>query len=756
MEQIAGDLFPEPTLDQLVATGFQRNNITTNEGGVVPEEYEAIYAKDRAETIGGGYLGLTVGCATCHNHKFAPIAQSEFYALTAFFRNTTQYVMDGNVSDPPPILVVPEASDRQRWYDLRAEAAETEAEIAWRAASVDAAFTEWLATDAYRALRSPLDRASEWMRLDLDAADGPVFRMEGGAHPVTFEGGAHVGEGPHGQPALSFGPDAAARLPSLPLDSDTPFSLALWIHQPEAEGNFVVAGQYDPEDGSRGWSMTIGSRQLSFRMTGDEDPEGPGRPSPRIAPSNLKRMPPGEWTHVVITHDGTGERAGLNVFRNGEAVEASGSEFFTKVVGGIRTGRPLLLGRAATPGRGGRDDLEMRHFAGGGIADLRIFNRALTVQEARVVSLWPALESARAKRLDALDDTERKALRLYFLSVEDDAYQRLLARSRAIEREWREMRRRGGVTHVMHERLDTEPEAYVLYRGMYDQPRERVAAGVPAVLPPMAASMPRNRLGLARWLVDDANPLTSRVTVNRFWQQVFGSGLVTTSEDFGAQGDAPTHPELLDWLATEFRGVRLGRQALLPHASHVRHLPAVRRGDPREAGARPREPAALPRPAVPDGRRDGARLRARRQRSVGSHRGWPERPALPAGRRLVDGGDAAEQHAPLPAGRGRQALPAQPLHVLEALRAAAGDGDLQRPDARALHGAAGADEHAAPGARRDERPAVRRGLAPSRAARPARGGRLRCAARLRHHATRRPPVPCRRARRGEADLRAAA
>ena len=553
VEQVAGDLLPEPTLDQLVATGFQRNNITTNEGGVVPEEYEAIYAKDRAETIGGVYLGLTVGCATCHDHKFDPIAQSEFYALTAFFRNTTQYVMDGNVSDPPPILVVPEASDRQRWYDLRAEAAETEAGIARRAESVDAAFTEWLATGAYRAVRSPLDRASEWMRLDLDAAGGPVFRMDGEAHPVTLEGGAHVGEGPHGQPALSFGSGAAARLPSLPLDADTPFSLALWIYQPEAEGNFAVAGQYDLDDGSRGWSMTIGSRQLSFRMTGDEDPEGPGRPSPRIAPSNLKRMPPGEWTHVVITHDGSGERAGLNVFRNGEVVEASGSEYFTQVVGSIRTGRPLLLGRGATRGRGGRDDLEMRYFDGGGIADLRIFNRALTVQEARAVSLWPAIERARAKLLHALDDAEREALRLYFLSVEDAAYKRLLARSHAIEREWREMRRRGGVTHVMHERPDTEPEAHVLYRGMYDQPHERVPAGVPAALPPMAASLPRNRLGLARWLVDDANPLTSRVTANRFWQQVFGTGLVATSEDFGAQGDTPTHPELLDWLASEFR-----------------------------------------------------------------------------------------------------------------------------------------------------------------------------------------------------------
>ena len=554
VEQIAGDLLPAPTLDQLVATGFQRNNITTNEGGVVPEEYEALYAKDRAETIGGVYLGLTVGCATCHDHKFDPIAQSEFYALTAFFRNTTQYVMDGNVSDPPPILVVPEESDRQLWYELREEAAETEAAIARRAAAVDAALTEWLATGAYRALRSPLDPASEWMRLDLDAAAGPVFRMDGRAHPVVLEGDARVGVGPHGQPALSFGSESAARLPSLPLDADTPFSLALWIYQPEAEGNFVVAGQYDPEDGSRGWSMTLGSRQLAFRMTGDEDPEGPGRPSPRIAPSNLKRMPPGAWTHVVITHDGSGERAGLHVFRDGEVVEASGSEFFTKVIGSIRTGRPFLLGREATRERGGRDDREMRYFDGGGIADLRVFNRALTVQEARVVSLWPALERARAKRLDALDDAEREALRHYFLSVEDAAYKRFLARALSIERDWREMRRRGGVTHVMHERPDGEPEAHVLYRGMYDQPRERVAAGVPAALPPMAASLPRNRLGLARWLVDDANPLTSRVTVNRFWQQVFGTGLVATSEDFGAQGDPPTHPELLDWLAADFRG----------------------------------------------------------------------------------------------------------------------------------------------------------------------------------------------------------
>ena len=553
LEQVAGDLLPEPSLDQLVASGFQRNNITTNEGGVVPEEYEAIYAKDRAETIGNVFLGLTVGCATCHDHKFDPIRQSEFYAMTAFFRNTTQYVMDGNVSDPPPILVVPQEEDRDLWHSLREEAADVEARMAHRAEAVDAAFAEWLATGEHQTLRSPLEDEAQWMRLDLGAGGGPIFELDGQRHPVALEGGAQIEAGPHGHAALRFGDEAWASLPPVPLDTDTPFSISLWIHQPEQEGNYVVAGQYDADDDNRGWSMDIGSRQLSFRMTGEPDAEGEGRPSPRVAPSNLRRLPPGEWTHIVITHDGTGERAGMNVFRNGDVVEASGSEYFTRAIGSVRTGLPLELGRGRTRGRGGRDELEMRYFSGGGIADLRVFNRPLTAQEAKVVSLWSTLEQARDEHPDALDEAAREALRLYYLSVKDERYRGLVARGQEIEREWREMRRRGGVTHVMNERADSEAAAHVLDRGMYDQPLERVLAGTPAALPPMEESWPRDRLGLARWLIDAGNPLTSRVTVNRFWQQVFGTGLVTTSEDFGAQGDPPTHPALLDWLALEFR-----------------------------------------------------------------------------------------------------------------------------------------------------------------------------------------------------------
>jgi hypothetical protein len=195
---------------------------------------------------------------------------------------------------------------------------------------------------------------------------------------------------------------------------------------------------------------------------------------------------------------------------------------------------------------------EVRHFGGGGIADLRVFNRVLTVNEARVVSEWQMLQGARAKAPGSLSVEERDTLRVRYLSVDDDEYRGLVARQQRIAREWREVRRRGSITHVMHESPDTVPEAHVLSRGMYDQPLERVLAGTPAALPPMADSLPRNRLGLARWLVDDENPLTSRVTVNRFWQQVFGTGIVTTSEDFGAQGEIPSHPNLLDYLAVEF------------------------------------------------------------------------------------------------------------------------------------------------------------------------------------------------------------
>ena len=551
LEQIAGDLLPDPGLDRLVATGFHRCNITTNEGGVIPEEYEAIYAKDRADTTGMVFLGLTVGCATCHDHKFDPISQREFYALTAFFRNTTQYVMDGNISDPPPVLVVPEAQGLDRWDRLRREAGEVEAGIASRAASVGGAFSDWLAADRHRSLQTPLEASAELLRLRLGRKASA--EIEGKRKKVVLRQGARVREGPaRNQRSLRFGEESWAELPSLELDTDTPFSIALSYYQPKVVGTFAVMGQSDPEDHSRGWALISRSRQLVLTLTGERPaPEKPAS-SVQIRPINTRRLSPGEWTHIVLTYDGSGERAGLALYWNGETIESQGSEYFTRVEGSIRTDQPLYLGRGLTK-VGDLAVPEVSSFSGGGIADLRIYNRAISAPEAKLVSLWPNLEGASNKKAQALTPEERSALRLYYLAVEDDQYRRLMARAREIEREWREVRRRGGITHVMQERADSQPQAHVLYRGLYDQPRELVKAETPSALPPMAASWPRNRLGLARWLIAPSNPLTARVVVNRYWQEVFGTGLVETSDDFGSQGKRPSHPDLLDWLAVEFR-----------------------------------------------------------------------------------------------------------------------------------------------------------------------------------------------------------
>ena len=548
LDQIAGDLLPEPTLDQLIATGFQRNNITTNEGGVVIEEYEAIYAKDRAETIGSVFMGLTVGCATCHDHKFDPISQREFYALTAFFRNTTQYVMDGNISDPPPTLVVPRDDDRDTWYRLREEVGELEDAMTERLGTVETAFAKWLASDAHRDVDAPLGAGPELLRLDLDSGEGPAVIVDGETQPLVLHGEVRIEPGPNGLPALLFGDESSAELPPLELDTDTPFSLAMWIHMPEAEGSYTVASQSDPHDADRGWQVTLGARELYFRLRGDRAGPGRGATSISINPNNTQRLTPGQWTHIVFTHDGSGERGGLHIYRDGDRVPEQGSEFFAKVQGRIRTDRPFYLGRHDR-----RTEGSAQYFSGGGIADVRVFDRVLSVEEASVLSNWSAIRTAAAKALEELTADERQSLLLSYANTNDEEYRRLSARRLEIDAEWRELRRRGTVTHVMQELPGSKAAAHVLYRGMYDQPRERVLAGTPAALPPMPEDLPRNRLGLAHWLVDETNPLMARVTVNRFWQQVFGTGLVTTSEDFGAQGDVPSHPELFDYLATEFR-----------------------------------------------------------------------------------------------------------------------------------------------------------------------------------------------------------
>ena len=657
VEQIAGDLLPNPTLDQFVATGFQRCNMTTNEGGVIPEEYEVIYAKDRADTTGMVFLGLTVGCATCHDHKFDPIAQRDFYSLTAFFRNTTQFVMDGNVSDPPPVLVVPAEDDRDEWNKLRTMAAETDAALERLVSSVngvdavDEDFTAWLESGEYRSIKSPLEASAEAMKLSLNGK--PEIERGERRDAVSLHADTSRGKGPDKDtPALLFGEDSWAESPPLDLDGDKAFSITMWVYHPNDAGSFIVAGQDDPDDGNRGWTFAISERQLSFKMTGDKLEGDDGRSSVLIIPNNLRRLPAAEWTHVTVTHDGSGERAGLRFYMNGEIIPVQGSEYFTKVEGSVRVDRPFLLGKGVNRGRGGRGEIQTRYMNGGGIADLRVFNRPISVQEAKVVSQWSVLKRASAKRPKKLTSKERDALRLYYLARVHKQYQTLMARKAEIESSWRELRRRGGVTHVMQEVLDKEPEAHILNRGMYDQRKVAGQGQHTARLAPHGRFASPQPAGPGQVDCRRRQPAHRARHRQPLLAASFRDGTCQHQRRLRLPGRTAVPSRVARLACGAVPRVGLGCQGLFPHAGDLRDVPPVvgdQRGQDREGCGKP---PAVPRSPFPHGRRNGSRLRLGRQRFAGTQDWRSEREALSTGGRLGRCRHALQQHPQLQARHG--------------------------------------------------------------------------------------------------------
>jgi len=541
IEQIAGDLLPNRTMEQQIASGFQRCNVTTNEGGVIAEEVEAMYAKDRADTTGMVWMGLTVGCASCHDHKFDPISQKDFYSFTAFFRNTTQDPMDGNVSDTPPILVVPKEQDKSRWLQLNEELSAVKSRMQQKREHRNKPFERWLDSPSRRSLASPVDPGSQLLHLSVEH-DVRVTTKEH-ERSIELSTGLTLGPGAtENRTALHFGKEASLELPHVDyFAADKPFSIAVWVYQPTGSGNFALMSQTDPKDQSRGWTIGIGARTPSLRLIGD------GGKQIEISAGFQQQLKPGTWNHLVVTYDGSRELAGLGLFLNGRSIPTQHTFATTEhLKGEIRTSSPLRLGYE------GSQENE-KYFEGGAIADLRIYSRVLSKEEAHLAAHWFVMDDSRDKQSAQLSGLERDVLHLRFLNSDDATYRKMTARLEALLTEARAIRKRGAVTHVMEENRDTLPMAHILFRGQYDQPRDKVNPNVPAALPPMPASYPRNRQGLGQWLVSSANPLTARVTVNRFWQEVFGTGIVKTAEDFGSQGEAPSHPELLDWLAVEFR-----------------------------------------------------------------------------------------------------------------------------------------------------------------------------------------------------------
>jgi hypothetical protein len=505
IDQLAGDLLPNPTLDQRIATGFIRCGVTTNEAGIIEDEYAEIYAKDRADTISAVYLGLTVGCATCHDHKFDPIGQKDFYALGAFFRNTTQRVMDDNAPDSAPVVVVPRPEDRDAWTKVSAQltAARSGLEEASRKAA--GPFDQWMAQRRSVPATMPLGEAAEIFNAHLS--------ME---RPLRFtkNEGVEYKDAPR-------------------LDAEKPFSIDVSFYFPRAEQGYTIAAHNNPNEKNRGWIIDVGARVPGFRITGD------GGRTMQIRAAHLEQLQPGSWNNLVVTYDGSRQQSGLSLYVNGRAIPTQGrGDQNVDISGDIAVDTPLVLGRS---------------LPDGAIEDFRIFNRVVSESEAKLLNQWPILQSVLPLDSAQLGAAGRNALLTYFLLNEYEPFRKLARKQNDLSLEAKAIARRGAVSLVMEERKDTKPTAWVLYRGAYDQRRQQVEAATPAVLPPMTSAMPRNRLGFAQWLFIEDQPLTARVAVNRMWQEIFGTGIVKTVDDFGSQGEPPTHPELLDWMAVDFR-----------------------------------------------------------------------------------------------------------------------------------------------------------------------------------------------------------
>ncbi len=538
VEQLAGDLLPGRTLEQQIASGFNRCNMTTNEGGAIDEEYLVLYTRDRTETVAQVWLGLTAGCATCHDHKFDPLTQREFYELTAFFNNTTQRAMDGNIKDTPPIVSVPRSEDRERWESVQGEIARAHEAMDARRKEARADFDRWLPTAGPDAMARSIPTSGMSLHAPMNEGQGQAVSVEVGgqtrlitaAKEISWEPG-HVGAR-----SLKTRSDAGLSVPEGGnFGKDQAFSFGAWIKPPAAGITGSLFARMDDREGKgfRGWDCVLDNGRPGTHIISNW-------PEDAIKVTSTEPIAAGRWTHLFVTYDGSAKAAGVNVYLNGRRQERRIKNDSLK--GPIFTSVPLTVGRREV-GSG---------LDGAAIQDLRIYSRALGGEEVQSLVRGTRDTWLLSKPAEERTPEERSEIYDRWLVALDQSFREASTRFDSFERERGAIIERGTIAHVMQERGE-EAGAYILFRGEYDKRRDPVKADTPDALPPLPMNEPHNRLGLARWLTSPEHPLAARVTVNRFWQEVFGAGLVKTTGDFGTMGDLPSHPELLDWLSVEFR-----------------------------------------------------------------------------------------------------------------------------------------------------------------------------------------------------------
>ncbi len=529
-EQVAGDMMPNATLDQKVASGYNRCLPTTGEGGAIPEEYEAIYAQDRVNATSAAWLGLTAGCAACHDHKFDAISTKENYQLTAFFRNTTMTALDRNDGNHPPNILIPIMKDRDRYKAIPAELAVQEKQKKDYRSANDPAFLQWLEKQKNAAALIAPALAGNTVNLLLnDKTKGINHPTHTSLSPLTWEPGLS-GD------AVKFTNNNAISLGNTgDFENNQAFSFGAWVKVPKDSVAGIIA-KMDNKNNYRGYDLYTQNGNLVVHLINHF-------PNNYIKVTSRKKFPPNEWMHVMVTYNGKKRPNGIKIYVNGkeETFNVNGN----KLNKTIKTTAPLLLGSR----HGGNP------FKNGLLQHFQLYNRQLAAHEAVRISTEGNINALvkNTKSGAKPDPQQLNKLRDYFFAHKSPESLKIQEKINQINNEKRQIEHRGARTLIMDVRPNKKPTAHILIRGQYTQKdKEVLSPNTPASLPPMTKDMPKNRLGLAKWLTDPANPLPARVTVNRYWYYLFGTGIVETNDDFGVMGARPTHPKLLDWLAVDF------------------------------------------------------------------------------------------------------------------------------------------------------------------------------------------------------------
>ena len=541
IEQLAGDLLPEASDKQKIASGFNRNHATTDEGGAIAEEFRVEYVVDRVKTTGNVWMGLTMECAQCHSHKYDPISQEEYFKFYAFYNNNADSGMQTRKGNAAPMVEIISPERKASLAKVGEKIAFINSQLEERRSMVNEQFQAWSKkmSGSHENNSSACEPLGLIAHLSFDQFENKTTKdiirgtfgcvLKGNAKPINqakFGGGIKIYNNGFLE-VKKFGN----------FEHNQSFSYGAWVKIPRDNLTGAVLGKMDGGNKHRGYDLWLAGGRPGIHLIH----EYPDNALKVVAREKIKAN---QWNHLFVTYNGTGKAGGVKIFVNGKKQgKILHKDSLTK---SILTNKPLHIG--------GR--FNSSFVNGAEIDEVRFYERDLGEKEiemlANVDPVGPILSIPESNRTKP----QIEILLTYFLETIDKPYKKIKERKKKAEGELEELEKNRLTSMIMADNPSNQTrKTYLLMRGQYSSPDKsrEIFPDTPAFLPPMKEDFPKNRLGLARWLMDKKHPLTARVTVNRYWQTIFGHALVSTPGDFGAQGSWPTHPDLLNWLAADFQ-----------------------------------------------------------------------------------------------------------------------------------------------------------------------------------------------------------